>query len=400
VVFISSSNLYDSKATIKHVNSLAFNRSSETVGESKGLFYIQRELEKYKIESKIEHFSYAGPKTYLTRIILLIIFGYLLISRLVVVLIFCLALRSFLPTNRTFTLVKKEKSKNLITRIPSEIGEKNRPVIIFTAHYDTFSANLPYKMQTVLMFLFRIMFIPYLLMAIFYSVWFIIDFFSGAGDGNAFVSLIIFTSIIQLFVIIVIFLLIYNNKKSKGSIDNASGVSILIEMAKLLKKNPLKNIDVIFVWTGAEEWGLLGAGNYCESHMVKLNQKYDLNKSFNINIDMVGSYIGLIDKIGLLKKKNLNNSLNEEFESAAKHLEIPLKKYNKIISPKTDHRVFLSLAKMTKSKFQVACFHSEKDSIYIHSSKDTPEKCSSEILNGCLEICYHSIKKIDNSYKP
>jgi Zn-dependent M28 family amino/carboxypeptidase len=56
--------------------------------------------------------------------------------------------------------------------------------------------------------------------------------------------------------IIAIFLFMHDNKKSKGSIDNASGVSILIELIKLFKKSPLENYDIIFLWSGAEEWGL------------------------------------------------------------------------------------------------------------------------------------------------
>ena len=60
MVNIINSNSYDPEATINHVKSLAFNRSSESVGESKGLFYIQEELKKENIESKIEYFSYAN----------------------------------------------------------------------------------------------------------------------------------------------------------------------------------------------------------------------------------------------------------------------------------------------------------------------------------------------------
>jgi len=44
----------------------------------------------------------------------------------------------------------------------------------------------------------------------------------------------------------------------------------------------------------------------------------------------------------------------------------------------------------------VAYFHSDKDSKFIHSSKDTPDKCYPEILNGCLEICDATIRSIDS----
>ncbi len=43
-------------------------------------------------------------------------------------------------------------------------------------------------------------------------------------------------------------------------------------------------------------------------------------------------------------------------------------------------------------------FHTAKDSKYIHSSRDTPDKCYPENLNGCIDICYTSIKSIDSSY--
>ena len=73
-------------------------------------------------------------------------------------------------------------------------------------------------------------------------------------------------------------------------------------------KNPLKNIDVLFLWPGAEEWGNKGSKHFCETRYKKLVKKYDLNNSCNINIDMVGSYIGLLDKVGILRKKSMNKN--------------------------------------------------------------------------------------------
>ncbi|MCK4280738.1 MAG: hypothetical protein KAX10_01375, partial [Candidatus Lokiarchaeota archaeon] len=62
---------------------------------------------------------------------------------------------------------------------------------------------------------------------------------------------------------------------------------------------------------------------------------------------------------------------------------------------KSDHISFKSFSEKTNEKFQVCCFHSVKDCKFIHSVKDTPDKCSPEILNSCLEICFNVIKSID-----
>jgi len=180
-----------------------------------------------------------------------------------------------------------------------------------------------------------------------------------------------------------------------GSIDNASGVSILIELAKILNKNPLKHIDVLFLWSGAEEWGLWGSKQFCIKNFNDLNEEYDLDKSYNINIDMVGTYIGLINETGIIKKKSVAEKLINILESSAKRLNIPLEKYNLTVKPRSDHKPFQSFANKAGKKMQTCCFLSNKDTKYIHTSRDTPNKCSSISLNGCIDICYDAIKNLD-----
>jgi len=204
------------------------------------------------------------------------------------------------------------------------------------------------------------------------------------------------SSIIEFFIFFLIFLLIYNTKRSMGAIDNASGVSILLEMAKKLNETPLDNMNVIIIFTGAEEWGLIGAKRFCNRNRKSLLDKYDLDKSLNINFDMVGTYIGLLNKTGLFHKKVLNQTLNEIIEDTATNLGISIIKHDQLITSKTDHKIFLKFAKKTKSDFQVACFHSAKDVKYIHSAKDTPDKCNVQNLNNALKISLETLRKIDS----
>ncbi len=120
-----------------------------------------------------------------------------------------------------------------------------------------------------------------------------------------------------------------------------------------------------------------------------------MDNSFNINIDMVGTYIGLLNKSGLILRRKINRSLNDTIKTTADQLEIPLKMHNKVIKPKSDYKIFRKYAKKINSKFQVSMFHSAKDSKYIHSLRDTPDKCSLENLNGCINICDQTLRTID-----
>ncbi len=392
---ILESELVDDSATINHVKNLAFNRTATTEGESLAVKYIDNVLNQGNIKTKTEYFEWTGPKRILMRITYVILFSYLILYRLIILVAAYFAIKYMSASMRKMSLIQKEQSKNIYAKIKAKNKEKMRPLIIFSAHYDSFSANVPYRIQNVLFFVFRTIILPYFVVMISLSLLIIADFFSDQISDTLLINLVYITTLIEFVIILFIFLLIYDKKNSCGSIDNASGVSILLELAKIVNKTPLENYDVIFLWVGAEEWGMIGSKRFCEKHIEDLSRTYDLEKSYAINIDMVGSYIGLLNKVGI-RQKSINTDLNKNFNICAKNLGVPLVNYNKIIRPKSDYLTFRSLAKKTHTKLQVACFHSEKDSKYIHSSKDKPERCSSRNLNACLEICYNTIMLLDS----
>ncbi len=388
---ILSLNLNHLDASINHVKALAYTRSPFSTGETKAALYIRNEMNKEDIECSTNYFDFTGAKRIFMRLTYIILFTYLIIFRLLLVLVAYFSIKYVFARFRNYSLVGKEESKNVVAKIKSAKKQEKPPVVILSAHYDTFSANLPYGLQKVIFFFFRIIFIPYVIFAL--LVVYVIFFIEGQRETT---ELILTFTLVEFVMTTIIFLLIYDNNRSKGSIDNASGVAILIELTKLFKRNPLENYDVIVLWSSAEEWGLKGSKAFCKRHRDYLRNNYDLNRSFNINVDMIGSYIGLETKrsLHLRRRKDLFD-LNKKLEETANDLNIPMTVTDKILGSKADHKSFRSFAKKTKSSFQVAYFHSAKDSKFIHSSKDTPDKCHPENLNGCLEICYTTIRSID-----
>ena len=383
------------ESAMEHVKALAFDRSTSSNGETEALMYIKNHLASVNIESDVQYFSYDSPFNLLIRIAYIILLLYVVIYRLFLVLVIYIAIKYMSERTRKYSLVKKDDSKNLLAKIYANNKVKKRPVIIISAHYDSFSASVPYRIQNVLFFMFRVIIIPYFATVLTFSIIMISKPILTATDEIILSNLVIVSSIINFTIIILVFLLIFNTKKSQGSIDNASGVAVLIELTKRLKENALNNYDVIALFTGAEEWGLIGSKRYYLRNEKDLKKKYNLDKSFNITIDMVGTYIGLIEKKSLFRKKPMNRTINPTIQAIAQKLDIPITIHRRIRNPKTDHRNFLKFAKRTKSDFQVACFHSDKDSKYIHSARDSPDKCSSEILNNATSLIFNAIQEID-----
>ncbi|MFW9988060.1 MAG: M28 family metallopeptidase [Candidatus Odinarchaeota archaeon] len=376
---------------------MAFNRTASSTGETEALYYIKKKLLENNIKTQIEHFDWMGPLKLLMRLVYLFILIYCILLRLFLLIIIYFIMKNMFETTRRITFIQREESKNIYVNIPAKEIMPNRTLVIISTHYDSISANIPYKLQVIIFFLYRIIVAFYIVIFIGFSMIFFLDFYSIFPFPSNIIYIIIFSSISALFVSIPILYMVFVEQPSSGSIDNASGVAISIELAKIFKSNPLEKIDLLFIWTGAEEWGLKGSKNFCKQHFKHLIEKYDFDRSFNINIDMVGSYIGLLDKTGFIIKRKINKNLNDILEETANHLNIPIVKYNRIIKPKSDYRAFGRYAKRLKKKnFQVSCFHSSKDSKYIHSLKDTPDKCSTDNLNGCLNICYQSLRSIDS----
>ncbi len=78
---------------------------------------------------------------------------------------------------------------------------------------------------------------------------------------------------------------------SPGAMDNASGLAVLLECARVLPADPaLAVADLTFVATGAEEIGLAGAMRWIQAHAGEI----DPARTLFVNVDSVGVGSGLL----------------------------------------------------------------------------------------------------------
>ena len=395
---ISKTSLYNKKSAINHVKSLAFSRKAGTTGEYISRDYIINRLKEENMKTEVEPFLWGSNwsiyKSFFISVILLLLLEVLInffrqitkVYGLLLIMVYLLFLKSYIESivlykkyDQKELFQKKRVSYNVITTIKAKVDIREKPVIIFCAHHDSISINYSES------FLKSILLIFFIYVSVFFPISVVLDF---SFVFNLF-------RLVLLLGLLTFFLTIKNTDKSMGSIDNVSGMAILIELSKKFHNNPLNNSDLIFLWTGAEEMGLFGSKTYCYRNFKRLDKDYNLDKSYIINIDMVGSYIGLIDKVGIFEKTPLNRSLNNKLEEIAIYREIAIIKETKSVSFSSDHIIFQNYARKLNRELQIGWFHSKMDDKFIHSSKDTPEKCLSKNLNGCIEICYFTLKKLD-----
>jgi hypothetical protein len=226
------------------------------------------------------------------------------------------------------------------------------------------------------------------------SVWlWIISFLAGIAlnvihiivlHDSLLIILIVETILLTMnFIFTLIIILNTTNNNSYGAIDNASGVSCVLELLNffLLPENRLNNYNLWFVFTGAEESGTMGIRNF-----YKYMKELDRNNNYTINFDSICNKFYLYNHgfITDLNPKTLNLISNNKGI-------IELKK-SKIVYPgiRSDGLFLLS------KKFTGLGIGDESVYSYIHSIDDTVDKINISVLEDLCNLITVLLSEIDN----
>ena len=95
----------------------------------------------------------------------------------------------------------------------------------------------------------------------------------------------------------------WDSKIGPGADDNASGISVMLELAKYFNENK-NNIpfNIKYIAFGAEELGMLGSQAYFQKHSTELK-----NCMLNINLDAVGGSSDIMLEIHQASKEDIND---------------------------------------------------------------------------------------------
>jgi hypothetical protein len=253
-----------------------------------------------------------------------------------------------------YNIFKKGRSANILA-FPKGNKEKK---VLFLAHYDSKSQFLPLPLRIFFFFLF---FLSTLIIP---------------SSGGFWKSVLLIQTISLAFL-----LLNFTSNSSKGAIDNASGVLSLLILAE-----KIKNEEVAFLFTGAEEMGLCGAIEFLKKHQKELPENVVV-----INIDGIGNGNSLIitTKFGVPPKRT-SKYVYKTLKGIAEKRGLKTKEGWLPFGAALDHIPF------AVKGYESLTLHlsSSKDSFFVHTRLDTPEKVNIERVQEVSNILYQFLKGI------
>ena len=154
-----------------------------------------------------------------------------------------------------------------------------------------------------------------------------------------------------------------------GALDNASGISFVLEMTKYIKSLGVPERNIIFIGFNAEEFGLLGSNYFVDRY------KNEVKSSEVFNFDMIGSNAVPLSIVGG-KNDNKNTGLIKDLSKICIDSKI---KYNCLFEDASDHASF--------RKFGIdAVTFCDSDMSKIHTPFDKPQNISKTAIKNCFTV--------------
>jgi hypothetical protein len=283
---------FSKEQALKYVKEMTFPRQTGTEGEQRAAQTIVRFLKESGYEVREEDFSFRFPPWLWMKSPSL----FFLFSLFIAWLTFEKApLVAFLFSSAFFfgiggwekawihfgewvvseDLTRGRRSKNILAKIPGGQGEN---AFYLVAHYDSKSQSLNLYLRTGLFLLGCVAGGVFSLW-----IWILVIRIWMGGDRFS-IPAVIQGCFFLAAGLNVLFLFSKMGNESDGALDNASGVGVLLEVARTLMLRSPKNGVPVFLFTGAEELGLLGSLMFRKRYGKEMVRR----KSFLINIDGVG----------------------------------------------------------------------------------------------------------------
>ncbi len=293
---------FESRRAFEHIDKLAYEigpRLAGTRGDAMAADYIQKQFEGIGLKVAAQEFSFVDR--------------YFRAKATAVIFAAALALSLFLPPIISFAvwlaalalwrslgrLMPKRTSRNLVAAKEVE-APKRRAAI--AAHYDTARCSAGHKTSLVAKFAF----LPALAVVtavLALHALFTLPFWPAVWAILAALLLPVCGAM---------FTAANSRHVSPGAEDNASGVAVVLEAARVLAETPPPETSLTFVAFGAEEQGLVGSAALAKAKLLPPDAQV-------LNLDMVGasSVPYVIEGNGLVKKVRTPASLNQKLMASA-----------------------------------------------------------------------------------
>ncbi len=385
---------FESRRAFEHLDKLAYEigpRLAGTRGDGIAADYIRKQFESYGLKTRVQEFKFVNRATRIkvTAFIFAAAFvTFLFLSPELSLFVWFLALVVWRSLGK---LMPKRKSQNIIGTLEARESKKRAAI---TAHYDSAPCMVSYELHLFVRFTFA----PALViitLALALRAFGLLSAWSVAWGVLALVFMPICVGM---------FVAASSRRVSPGADDNASGVAVMLEAARVAAGSPPANAGLTFAALGAEEQGLMGAHKLVASKTLP-------EDTMVLNLDMIGagSQAYVIEGNGVFRRSRTSPELNERLANCIKSAGLKPKLWWAALA-RHDHIPFVR-AKMRATTFSIDV--QSKDKLghfiakvfrlpnvrvrgyrYIHTLEDTPERIELANIERTGAVVLEFIKTI------
>ena len=380
-----------SEEILQNLKLLSFPRLAGTQNEKKAFNILKNKIKDYNSQYFNQEFSFTTfyskflPKILFTLLFLLLIsFSMKNVLLFGISVLLILIFSVFILNPVKIGIGKKIKSQNIYLKYqknkknneninPVDVDNKNSFNILFISHVDSKGQRFSIKMRIV----------SYKIWIISFISGFVLIFLDDILVFNLYLNLFEFIALgINLFAVILIILNTTNNK-SPGALDNASGVTCVLELLKYYSKyeNRLNNYNLWFLFTGAEEIGTMGIRHFYDK-IMDFNKK----KTIIINFDSIGK------KVTYFSSKINPKRRKEEYYKLLKiadKINLDLGYSSSSFGVRSDG-IYLK-----NQDYHGFGFGDPSSYKHVHSINDTTDKVEANLLKKLCIFIIEAVKEID-----
>jgi len=385
---------FEPRRAFEHLDKLAYEigpRLAGTRGDGMAADYVRKQFESYGLKTRVQEFEFVDRATRakVTACILAAAFITLLfLPPEPSLLVWALALVVWRSLG---WLMPKRKSQNVIGALGARESKKGAAI---TAHYDSAPCMVSYGLHLFVKFTFAPALV-FITLALALRAFGLLSAWSILWGMLAFVFMPVCVGI---------FVAASGRRVSPGADDNASGVMVMLEAARVAAESPPADARLTFVALGAEEQGLVGARKLVASKTLPKD-------TMVLNLDMVGagSQAYVIEGSGVFRRRRTSPELNERLANCMKSVGLNPKFWWAALAG-YDHIPFVR-AKMRATTFSINTLEKDKFGNFIartfglpnaktigyphiHTLEDTPERVELANIERAGAVVLEFIKTI------
>ncbi|MDE0469937.1 MAG: M20/M25/M40 family metallo-hydrolase [Candidatus Poribacteria bacterium] len=283
---MDTNHTYDAERAYHHITQLAFPRLVGSAGEAEAQDYIIQQFKALGLNVSWEPFLFTKfPAEVLPRILSALFvpvvlsvpwFGVQFPIPVCLTCLLSLSVAMFCTQwhkrfEGLYDVGRSHRTENIIATNDGK-PDDNTPAFLLVAHYDSKSQVLPIAVRAIS---YGIAIIGLVILTIVMVV--------KVGRGVWLPDYIVWSVAgITTFCLLLLQINLTQNH-SPGAFDNASGVGVMLEVARAVVERGERR-SITFLAAGAEEYGMCGALRYVQAH----TDEYDLENTYVINLDGLG----------------------------------------------------------------------------------------------------------------